>query len=97
MGLTLWTRYLNTVSANVNPTELSTSGRIARKILKLLALPMIILAGIVKFTIPPSTWWIDGVFIGLCLAVVALLIIGRVPIHGKVAPNDSEKKHADNS
>ena len=78
----------------MTPTELPASARIARKLLKLLALPMIILAVVVRFTIPPSTWWIDGVFIGLCVVVVVLLAVGRVPIHG-TKQSDSAKERSD--
>lgn len=60
-------------------TELPASARIARKALKLVALPLIVLAVVVRFTIPPSTWWIDGVFIALCLVAVVLAAVGRVP------------------
>ena len=77
----------------MNPTELPARARIARKLLKLLALPIIILAVVVKWTTPPWTWWVDGVFIGLCLVVVILLIVGRISIYGKVATEDSSKEH----
>lgn len=59
-------------------SELPYGAKIARKALKLIALPLIVLAVIVRLTIPPSTWWIDGVFIGLCLIAIALAAIGRV-------------------
>ena len=88
-------RSSTTVCANVNPTDLPNSARVARKLLKLVAIPTIVLAVVVRFTIPPSTWWIDGVFIGLCVVVIVLLVIGRVPIHGNTPSNDSAKEPAD--
>lgn len=74
----------------MDTSELPASARIARKVLKIIAMPLIVLAVIVRFTIPPSTWWIDYIFIGACLVAVLLLAIGRVPLHKK--SNDTEAR-----
>ena len=63
-------------------TELPARVRIARKILKLIALPILILAVVVRFTVPRPEWWIYGTFIALCLFVVVLIFIGRISLRG---------------
>ena len=60
--------------------SLPRRARLARRLLKWLLFPMLVLAVLVRFTIPPSTWWIDGVFIVLCVFIVILLDIGRIRI-----------------
>jgi hypothetical protein len=60
-------------------SELPVSAKIARKILKLVAVPLIVLAVVVRFTIPPSTWWVDYVFLALCAFALILAAIGRLP------------------
>jgi len=72
-------------------SELPASARIARKILKLIAMPLIVLAVVVRFTIPPATWWIDYTFLGLLVFAVLLAAIGRVSWR-KVEPGDSQNR-----
>lgn len=60
-------------------SELSVSAKIARRILTFIALPLIVLAVVVRFAVSPATWWIDYVFLGLCGIAVILAAIGRVP------------------
>jgi hypothetical protein len=58
---------------------LPASARIARRILKFIALPLLVLAAVVRFTIPPSTWWLDYTFLALLPFVIILWFIARVP------------------
>jgi len=58
--------------------ELPQSARLARKILKIILLPIVILAVVVRFTVVPETYWIDVVFIGLFVIAPALAVVGRV-------------------
>lgn len=58
--------------------ELPQSARLARKILKIILLPIVILAVVVRFTVVPETYWIDVVFIGLFVIAAALAVVGRV-------------------
>lgn len=58
--------------------ELPNSAKLARKALKIIMLPLGLLAVAVRFTVMPSTYWIDGVFIVLGLIAVVLAVTGRV-------------------
>lgn len=58
--------------------EFPQSARLARKILKIILLPIVILAVVVRFTVVPETYWIDVVFIGLFVIAAALAVVGRV-------------------
>jgi hypothetical protein len=75
--------------------KLPASARIARQVLKVIALPLIVLAVLVRFTIPPATWWIDYTFLGLLLFAVLLAAIGRVSWR-KAEPGDSQNRPSSN-
>jgi hypothetical protein len=72
-------------------SELPTGAKIARKALALIALPLMVLAVVVRFTIPPATWWIDYTFLGLLVFAVLLAAIGRVSWR-KAEPGDSQNR-----
>ena len=58
-------------------SNLPRSARIARGILKIVAMPLIILAVASRFT-DPDWYWIDITLIGLFVCAVVLALIGRV-------------------
>lgn len=57
--------------------DLPKSALFARRILKIILLPVVILVGIDRFT--PLTWhWLDFVTLALVVVTAILLIVGRV-------------------
>lgn len=58
--------------------ELPDSAKLARKLLKVILLPAVILAVVVRFSIAPSAYWIDILFIALFLVGAVLAVVGRV-------------------
>jgi uncharacterized membrane protein len=58
-------------------TELPSSAKFARKTLKIILLPVVLIVGITRFT-PPQWYWLDFVCLGLVLITVILVLVGRV-------------------
>jgi len=58
--------------------ELSQTAKVARRVLKVILLPVVALAVVVRFTVVPATYWIDVVFIVLFVIAAGLAVIGRV-------------------
>jgi uncharacterized membrane protein YdbT with pleckstrin-like domain len=58
--------------------ELPESAKLARRILKVILLPVVVLAVVVRFTVVPAIYWIDVVFIVLFVIAAVLAVVGRV-------------------
>lgn len=57
--------------------ELPSSAKFARRVLKIILLPVVILVGITRFT--PSQWyWLDIICVAFVLLAVILVVVGRV-------------------
>jgi uncharacterized membrane protein len=57
--------------------ELPASAKLARKALKIILLPVVILVGVTRFT-PPQWYWLDFVCLAFLLITAILLVVGRV-------------------
>jgi hypothetical protein len=58
---------------------------LARTALRVILLPLVLLAVVVRFTISPSVYWLDVAFVLLLLVALVLAIVGRV-FGGKEGP-----------
>jgi hypothetical protein len=73
----------------MSTNELSHSAVLARRALRIILLPAIALAIIVRFAAPS---WFDFVFWGMLLLFLALVIVGRVATSSRGDASGPEQK-----